>query len=214
MKENNKQDIFTIQLFDIQREEDVTPMPYNIDYYDVNEAIDAANSLADEYKKDDNVYQVHVFAGEYETKTGDVFGEPNVIYCATNVDKQTYAEAAKKMGYVRTKADYYAKKKYVFVLFSGDEWLSKDSLEILGIYSTFDNAISAVERDFNLKNLHDKWQQEDVDEDVDEDKYEPDPLKFVYQLQNNRQTSGFRDVDYGGYELNIMQIELDGTINL
>jgi len=105
-----KREIFTLELYDMENEDEIyTPQTNAARYYDVNDAIDAANQLADDYSDDDRVLVVWVFAGEYEDGKGNILGDTTAIYGATNSDKNSYAEVARASGYTSGEADYYAK---------------------------------------------------------------------------------------------------------
>lgn len=107
-------DIFTLDLTRIYadgNEEGLDDMQAAQNFYDEDEAIQAAKDLADSYKDDDDVVQVTVMAGEQEKPNGDIVGDSFGIYWASSSDKQTTADYRKKARYAAfdNKMDYYAK---------------------------------------------------------------------------------------------------------
>lgn len=110
--EGNK-DIFTLDLTRIDAEGDeegLDDMQAAQNFYDEDEAIQAAKDLADSYKDDDDVVQVTVMAGEQEKPNGDIVGEPFDIFTASSSDSATTAKYREKAGYTKTDGlDYYAK---------------------------------------------------------------------------------------------------------
>lgn len=110
--EGNK-DIYTLDLTRIDAEGDeegLDDMQAAQNFYDEDEAIQAAKDLADSYKNDDDVVQVTVMAGEQEKPNGDIVGEPFDIFTASSSDSATTAKYREKAGYAKTDGlDYYAK---------------------------------------------------------------------------------------------------------
>lgn len=101
------EDVYTIDIFDINNEESIYDMRYAVDYATTDEAINAARQAAKQYSNYDDVINVFVMAGEYKDANGNVFGEPDAIYCISNKDKNTTIEARRKAGYTRAEADEY-----------------------------------------------------------------------------------------------------------
>ena len=110
--EGNK-DIYTLDLTRIDAEGDeegLDDMQAAQNFYDEDEAIQAAKDLADSYKDDDDVVQVTVMAGEQEKPNGDIVGEPFDIFTASSSDSVTTAKYREKANYTVTDGlDYYAK---------------------------------------------------------------------------------------------------------
>jgi hypothetical protein len=103
----NREDVYTIDIFDINNEESVDDMRYAVDYATADEAINAARQAAKQYSNYDDVINVFVMAGEYRDANGNVFGEPDAIYCVSNKDKNTTIEARREAGYTRPEVDEY-----------------------------------------------------------------------------------------------------------
>jgi len=110
LKESQRQqEIFTISALDIENEEDVSDMQYcGKSYYDIDEAIEAATEFAKTLSDYDSVIIVTVYGGEYETQSGDVYGEPFDIYTISNSDQETTEIAREEAGYYRLDVDDYA----------------------------------------------------------------------------------------------------------
>lgn len=110
--EGNK-DIYTLDLTRIDAEGDeegLDDMQAAQNFYDEDEAIQAAKDLADSYRDDDDVVQVTVMAGEQEKPNGDIVGEPFDIFTASSSDSATTAKYREKANYTVTDGlDYYAK---------------------------------------------------------------------------------------------------------
>ena len=111
--EKGNKDIFTLDLTRIDAEGDeegLDDMQAAQNFYDEDEAIQAAKDLADSYKDDDDVVQVTVMAGEQEKPNGDIVGEPFDIFTASSSDSATTAKYREKANYTKTDGlDYYAK---------------------------------------------------------------------------------------------------------
>lgn len=108
LKENDKHEIFTLNIFDIENENSIDDMQYARDYESADEAIQAASEVAQNYADYDSVINVFVMAGEYMDENGNVFGEPqDAIYCISNKDKRTTMIARKNAGYSSLKCDEY-----------------------------------------------------------------------------------------------------------
>lgn len=107
LKEGKGRDIFTLRAEDIMSEEDVTPMNCSHTYDSFDEAVNDAVKLANSWSDDDSVINIFVMAGEYETPSGDIYGEPEAVYCASNKPKKETIIARKKAGYNNFDVDYY-----------------------------------------------------------------------------------------------------------
>lgn len=105
-----KQNIFTISALNIKTGEDVTPMYCLKNYYNEGDATDDAIALANQFKDDEEIIEVTVYAGEYEdVDTCDVFGEPFDIFTATNTTKEKSRITREAENYVKTTGlNYYA----------------------------------------------------------------------------------------------------------
>ena len=104
-----KTDIFTINVYNLTTDEDVTPMRLAVNYYDFGTAQKVAEEYANELVDEDDVIEINVFAGEYEDENGNVWGDHDVIYTATNANKEQSADTRQKNGYCTLEVDYYAK---------------------------------------------------------------------------------------------------------
>ena len=112
--EADGKEVFTIDLTRIDadgNEESIDDMDAAKNFYSEDDAIAAANKLADDYKDDEGVVQAVVMGGETEKPNGDIVGEPIDIYWASSSDKATTAEYRKEAGYAAydNAMDYYAK---------------------------------------------------------------------------------------------------------
>lgn len=109
--EGNK-DIYTLDLTRIDAEGDeegLDDMQAAQDFYDEDEAIQAAKDLADSYKDDDDVVQVTVLWAQ-EKPNGDIVDDWFDIFTASSSDSATTAKYRKTAGYAKTDGlDYYAK---------------------------------------------------------------------------------------------------------
>lgn len=110
---DGNKDIFTLDLTRIYADGDevgLDDMQAAQNFYDEDEAIQAAKDLADSYKDDDDVVQVTVMAGEQEKPNGDIVGDSFDIFTASSSDSATTAKYREKAGYTTTDGlDYYAK---------------------------------------------------------------------------------------------------------
>lgn len=106
---NGKKEIFTIDGFNVETEEDASDMKYcGAVYYSEDEAVKAAREYAkicaESYEE---VIIVTVSAGEYETSSGDIYGEPYEIYSISSKDKETTIAARREAGFVHDEVDEY-----------------------------------------------------------------------------------------------------------
>lgn len=110
---DGNKDIFTLDLTRIYADGDevgLDDMQAAQNFYDEDEAIQAAKDLVDSYKDDDDVVQVTVMAGEQEKPNGDIVGDSFDIFTASSSDSATTAKYREKAGYTKTEGlDYYAK---------------------------------------------------------------------------------------------------------
>ena len=104
-----KKDIYTIDVYNLTADEDITPMALLVPYYDLDDAIAKAKLQAELLSDADDVIEVRVLAGEYENEKGEVWGEPEVIFTASNSSKERTAEIRIEMGYCCADVDYYAR---------------------------------------------------------------------------------------------------------
>ena len=109
LKESNRKEVFTISAFNIENEEDVSDMRYcGQTYYKIDDAIASATEFAQSLVDYGSVVMVTVYAGEYQTESGDILGEPQDVYTISNSDRRTTAIARKRAGYVTLKVNDYA----------------------------------------------------------------------------------------------------------
>lgn len=102
-----KEEIFTVDAFDITAQEGIDDIQYSVDYSSEEEALRAANEMIREYALYPDVINVSVYAGEYKNEKGEIWGERFDIYTVSNKDKETTMKAHQKYGYVRLDVDEY-----------------------------------------------------------------------------------------------------------
>lgn len=107
LNESERYEIFTLNIFDIENENSIDDMQYTRNYESADEAIQAAREVAQKYADYDSVINVFVMAGEYTDENGNIFGEPDAIYCISNKDKRTTMIARKNAGYSFLESDEY-----------------------------------------------------------------------------------------------------------
>lgn len=104
-KEAGDKEVFTVEAFDDDIEDDVTPMKYLKTYYSFDEAVRAAKKILNEFKSSikrvidnsrDNIV-VSVFGGEYEKPSGDIYGEPVAIW--EKSVNENYRSASRRVAY-------------------------------------------------------------------------------------------------------------------
>lgn len=105
---NMNKDIVTIDCIDIINEQSYDIKETCQVYYSIDDAIETAKALADSSKNLKSVFNISVYVGEYETPNGDIFGESEAIYTASNKSKEQTMKARKQSGYCRLEVDYYA----------------------------------------------------------------------------------------------------------
>lgn len=104
--QDNK-DVYTIDVFNVDADEGIDDMRYAVLYESFDEAVDAARECARSYADCGEVVCVSVMGGEFETPSGDVFGDPEVIYTISNSDEETTMNARKEAGFVTAEVDEY-----------------------------------------------------------------------------------------------------------
>lgn len=109
LTESDKKEVFTISAYDIENDEDVSDMQHcGQTYYNLDDAIDSATEFAQCLTNYGSVVMVTVYAGEYQTEDGNIFGEPQDVYTISNSDRRTTAIARKRADYVTSEVDDYA----------------------------------------------------------------------------------------------------------
>lgn len=98
--------VFTIQIVHERYCSDITPIPAMVNYYSLDEAIDAARENLRNIDNEE-LYEAYVFSGEEETATGDILGEIDAIYCISNLGREETAELRVEYGYASKKVDEY-----------------------------------------------------------------------------------------------------------
>lgn len=71
-----KKDVFTLSFFDMTEDTYIdTPMKYAQTFYSEEDAIKAGNKALEDYPYPEYNYVVSIDYGEYETESGDIYGE-------------------------------------------------------------------------------------------------------------------------------------------
>ena len=104
--QDNK-DIYTIDVFNIDADEGIDDMRYAAAYESFDEALEAARECARSYADCGDVVCVGIMSGEYETPSGNIFGDPEVIYTISNSDEETTMNARKEAGFTTAEVDEY-----------------------------------------------------------------------------------------------------------
>ena len=104
--QDNK-DIYTIDVFNIDTDEGIDDMRYAAAYESFDEALEAARECARSYADCGDVVCVGIMSGEYETPSGNIFGDPEVIYTISNSDRETTMNARKEAGFTTAEVDEY-----------------------------------------------------------------------------------------------------------
>ena len=104
--QDNK-DIYTIDVFNIDADEGVDDMRYAAAYESFDEALEAARECARSYADCGEVICVSIMSGEFETPSGDTFGDPEAIYTISNSDEETTMNARKEAGFATAEVDEY-----------------------------------------------------------------------------------------------------------
>ena len=104
--QDNK-DIYTIDVFNIDADEGIDDMRYAAAYQSFDEALEAARECARSYADCGEVICVSIMGGEFETPSGDTFGDPEVIYTISNSDEETTMNARKEAGFTTAEVDEY-----------------------------------------------------------------------------------------------------------
>ena len=86
-RDDNDKDVYTVDMWNESKEYSLESDPVVTKiYYDVDEAIEAAEGLLKEYMDEEDEWIVYVFAGEYEKPSGAIWGEPTDIWSKSNKD--------------------------------------------------------------------------------------------------------------------------------
>ena len=105
--QRSRRAIFTVNAERILDEEEYWSGEYSAEYTSEKAAIEAARKFASEISNEDEVIVVWVYAGEYKTPSGDVYGDPYAIYSISNKGKEETVEAMTDMGYSNLECDEY-----------------------------------------------------------------------------------------------------------
>ena len=103
-----RRSVYTIDAYYIESETSADDMSISQTFYDEDEALDTAREFARGMTGADETVIVYVYSGEYQTPSGDIFGEPEAFYSISNRDRETTAQALTAAGYVTDKCDEYA----------------------------------------------------------------------------------------------------------
>lgn len=103
-----RREIYTIDAVEEETGEAYEDMSISGTYYDEDEALDAAREFARSLVGLDELVVTYVYSGEYQTPTGDVFGEPDAFYSISNKGREETIEARSAAGYTRPECDEYA----------------------------------------------------------------------------------------------------------
>lgn len=107
LNEMDKREFFTLDITNISTDESIDDMEYSHPYYSFDEAVEAAKQCAYQYKNYKDVVNVFVMAGENELETGDVYGEPEAVYCISNKGQKETQIAREQAGYSTPDCDEY-----------------------------------------------------------------------------------------------------------
>ena len=105
--QRSRRAIFTVNAERILDEEEYWSGEYSVEYTSEKAAIEAARSFASEISDEDEVIVVWVYAGEYKTPSGDVYGDPYAIYSISNKGKEETVAAMSEMGFSNPECDEY-----------------------------------------------------------------------------------------------------------
>ena len=105
--QRSRRAIFTVSAERILDEEEYWSGEYAVEYTSEKAAIEAARSFASEISDEDEVIVVWVYAGEYKTPSGDVYGDPYAIYSISNKGKEETVAAMTEMGFSNSECDEY-----------------------------------------------------------------------------------------------------------
>ena len=122
-----KKYIYTIEINDIGDEVGLYDERACQSYESLDDAVETARKIADEYVSSKSAIEVTVYSGEYEDESGNVFGEPADIYCATNLSVPDSMEARMRAGYENLLLDYYSgdrKVDWEYTEYGGEKFRS------------------------------------------------------------------------------------------
>ena len=104
-----RKEIFTISAMNLTIEEGIDLLPYTGEiYFSEEECVKAARKAAKECVSWVDVIEFSVMAGEYQNESGDVFGDPFVIFTISSSDKWTTKDLREKLGYCSLFVNEYA----------------------------------------------------------------------------------------------------------
>ena len=101
-------DLYTLDVFNVEADEGIDDMKYaGAAYETFDDALEAARECARSYADCGEVVEVSIMSGEFETPSGDIFGDPEVIYTISNSDKETTMNARHEAGFATPEVDEY-----------------------------------------------------------------------------------------------------------
>ena len=101
-------DLYTLDVFNVEADEGIDDMRYaGAAYETFDDALEAARECARSYADCGEVVEVSIMSGEFETPSGDIFGDPEVIYTISNSDKETTMNARHEAGFATPEVDEY-----------------------------------------------------------------------------------------------------------
>ena len=104
-----RKEIFTISAMNLTIEEGIDLLPYTGKiYFSEEECVEDARNAAKECVSWPDVIEFSVMAGEYQTESGNVFGDPFVVFTISSSDKWTTKSLREKCGYCSLFVDEYA----------------------------------------------------------------------------------------------------------
>lgn len=105
----DRKDVYTIDVFNVEADEGIDDMRYTTKTYEsFDDAVEDARECARSYADCGEVVCVSVMGGEFETPSGDIFGDPEVIYTISNSDEETTMSAREEAGFATAEVDEYA----------------------------------------------------------------------------------------------------------
>lgn len=101
-------DLYTLDVFNVEADEGIDDMRYaGATYETFDDALEAARECARSYADCGEVVEVSIMSGEFETPSGNIFGDPEVIYTISNSDEETTMNARKEAGFATPEVDEY-----------------------------------------------------------------------------------------------------------
>lgn len=101
-------DLYTLDVFNIEADEGIDDMRYaGAAYETFDDALEAARECARSYADCGEVVEVSIMSGEFETPSGNIFGDPEAIYTISNSDEETTMNARKEAGFATPEVDEY-----------------------------------------------------------------------------------------------------------